>query len=64
KFCYLVALNKKFLTQLASYLLRQIEQVLSEIGIKLRANKKCAVRRIFYLAQAIWPSKLFTATAQ
>ncbi|RZM73059.1 hypothetical protein C3B51_21395, partial [Pseudoalteromonas rubra] len=34
-FCYLVVLNEKFLTQLASYLLRQIEQVLSEIGIIL-----------------------------
>ncbi|MBE0348041.1 hypothetical protein PPEP_a3137 [Pseudoalteromonas peptidolytica F12-50-A1] len=34
KFCYLVVLNKKFLTPLASDLLLQIEQVLSLIGIK------------------------------
>ncbi|RXF06608.1 hypothetical protein D9603_01520 [Pseudoalteromonas sp. PS5] len=34
KFCYLVVLNKKFLTPLASGLLLQIEQVLSLIGIK------------------------------
>nr|WP_249364699.1 hypothetical protein [Pseudoalteromonas rubra] len=33
KFRYLVALNEKFLTPLAAYLLLQIEQVLSEIGI-------------------------------
>ncbi|NLR15944.1 hypothetical protein EAG18_10195 [Pseudoalteromonas sp. J010] len=33
KFCYLVVLNKKFLTLLASDLLLQIEQVLSQIGI-------------------------------
>ncbi|MBD0784112.1 hypothetical protein FX995_20785 [Pseudoalteromonas flavipulchra] len=33
KFCYLVVLNKKFLTQLASDLLLQIEQVLRLIGI-------------------------------
>ncbi|ASD69354.1 hypothetical protein B1L02_20905 [Pseudoalteromonas piscicida] len=33
KFCYLVALNEKFLTQLASDLLLQIEQVLRLIGI-------------------------------
>ncbi len=33
KFCYLAILNEKFLTPLASYLLRQIERVLSEIGI-------------------------------
>ncbi|RRS07422.1 hypothetical protein EAG18_16855 [Pseudoalteromonas sp. J010] len=30
KFCYLVVLNKKFLTLLASDLLLQIEQVLSQ----------------------------------
>ncbi|TMP29527.1 hypothetical protein CWB99_07910 [Pseudoalteromonas rubra] len=35
KFCYLVVLNEKFLTPLASYLLLQIEQVLSEIGITM-----------------------------
>ncbi|NUZ09630.1 hypothetical protein HUZ36_02430 [Pseudoalteromonas sp. McH1-7] len=34
-FCYLVALNKKFLTLLASDLLLLIEQVLSQIGIIL-----------------------------
>ncbi|ASD65617.1 hypothetical protein B1L02_00180 [Pseudoalteromonas piscicida] len=33
KFCYLVVLNEKFLTQLASDLLLQIEQVLRLIGI-------------------------------
>ena len=33
KFCYLVVLNKKFLTQLASDLIPQIEQVLSQNGI-------------------------------
>ncbi|MBE0345839.1 hypothetical protein PPEP_a0808 [Pseudoalteromonas peptidolytica F12-50-A1] len=33
KFCYLFVLNKKFLTLLASGLLLQIEQVLSQIGI-------------------------------
>ncbi len=33
KFCYLVVLNKKFLTLLASNLLPQIEQVLMRIGI-------------------------------
>ncbi|NLR15134.1 hypothetical protein F9Y84_10700 [Pseudoalteromonas peptidolytica] len=33
KFCYLVVLNEKFLTLLASDLLLQIEQVLSQIGI-------------------------------
>ncbi|MBE0375675.1 hypothetical protein PFLA_b0573 [Pseudoalteromonas flavipulchra NCIMB 2033 = ATCC BAA-314] len=33
KFCYLVVLNEKFLTQLASDLLLQIEQVLRQIGI-------------------------------
>ncbi|RRS08346.1 hypothetical protein EAG18_12850 [Pseudoalteromonas sp. J010] len=33
KFCYLVILNEKFLTLLASDLLLQIEQVLSQIGI-------------------------------
>ncbi|RXF05595.1 hypothetical protein D9603_03670 [Pseudoalteromonas sp. PS5] len=36
KFCYLVVLNNKFLTLLASDLLLQIEQVLSQIGITLR----------------------------
>ncbi|RXF05944.1 hypothetical protein D9603_02800 [Pseudoalteromonas sp. PS5] len=35
KFCYLVVLNKKFLTLLASDLLLQIEQVLSQIGIRI-----------------------------
>ncbi|MBE0346103.1 hypothetical protein PPEP_a1128 [Pseudoalteromonas peptidolytica F12-50-A1] len=34
KFRYLVVLNKKFLTLLASDLLLQIEQVLSQIGIR------------------------------
>ncbi|WP_223192217.1 hypothetical protein [Pseudoalteromonas piscicida] len=34
KFCYLVVLNEKFLTQLASDLFLQIEQVLRLIGIK------------------------------
>ncbi|MBE0347363.1 hypothetical protein PPEP_a1804 [Pseudoalteromonas peptidolytica F12-50-A1] len=33
KFCYLVVLNKKFLTLLASNLLLQIEQVLNQICI-------------------------------
>ncbi len=33
KFCYLVVLNDKFLTQLASDIIPQIEQVLSQIGI-------------------------------
>ncbi|RRS10681.1 hypothetical protein EAG18_01250 [Pseudoalteromonas sp. J010] len=33
KFCYLVVLNKKFLTRLASGLLPQIEQVIRQIGI-------------------------------
>ncbi|MBE0345542.1 hypothetical protein PPEP_a0439 [Pseudoalteromonas peptidolytica F12-50-A1] len=33
KFCYLVVLNKKFLTRLALDLLLQIEQVLSQMGI-------------------------------
>ncbi|MBE0347636.1 hypothetical protein PPEP_a2136 [Pseudoalteromonas peptidolytica F12-50-A1] len=33
KFCYLVVLNEKFLTLLASDLFLQIEQVLSQIGI-------------------------------
>ncbi|ATD09343.1 hypothetical protein PPIS_b0123 [Pseudoalteromonas piscicida] len=36
KFCYLVVLNDKFLTQLASDLIPQIEQVLSQIGIIIR----------------------------
>ncbi|RRS10283.1 hypothetical protein EAG18_01630 [Pseudoalteromonas sp. J010] len=36
KFCYLVVLNEKFLTLLASDLLLQIEQVLSQIGIMVR----------------------------
>ncbi|NLR16235.1 hypothetical protein F9Y84_16425 [Pseudoalteromonas peptidolytica] len=40
KFCYLVVLNKKFLTLLASDLLLQIEQVLSQIGIVLLHNFK------------------------
>ncbi|MBE0346699.1 hypothetical protein PPEP_a2801 [Pseudoalteromonas peptidolytica F12-50-A1] len=35
KFCYLVILNKKFLTQLASDLLLKIEQILSLIGISI-----------------------------
>ncbi|RRS06694.1 hypothetical protein EAG18_21030 [Pseudoalteromonas sp. J010] len=35
KFCYLVVLNKKFLTLLASDLLLQIEQVLSQIDIRM-----------------------------
>ncbi|MBE0346996.1 hypothetical protein PPEP_a3975 [Pseudoalteromonas peptidolytica F12-50-A1] len=39
KFCYLVVLNEKFLTLLASDLLLQIEQVLSQIGIMLM--KQC-----------------------
>ncbi|MBE0348909.1 hypothetical protein PPEP_b0770 [Pseudoalteromonas peptidolytica F12-50-A1] len=34
KFCYLVVLNKKFLTLFASDLLLQIEQVLSQVGIR------------------------------
>ncbi|RRS07126.1 hypothetical protein EAG18_18785 [Pseudoalteromonas sp. J010] len=34
KISYLVVLNKKFFTLLASDLLLQIEQVLSQIGIK------------------------------
>ncbi|ASD66680.1 hypothetical protein B1L02_06380 [Pseudoalteromonas piscicida] len=33
KFCYLVVLNEKFLTQLAPDLFLQIEQVLRLIGI-------------------------------
>ncbi|AXQ99034.1 hypothetical protein D0N37_15780 [Pseudoalteromonas piscicida] len=41
KFCYLVALNEKFLTQLASDLLLQIEQVLRLIGITLSVNALC-----------------------
>ncbi|MBE0348884.1 hypothetical protein PPEP_b0740 [Pseudoalteromonas peptidolytica F12-50-A1] len=36
KFYYLVVLNEKFLTLLASDLLLQIEQVLSQIGITIR----------------------------
>ncbi|PAX99295.1 hypothetical protein CKO50_21975 [Pseudoalteromonas sp. HM-SA03] len=36
KFCYSVVLNEKFLTQLASDLLLQIEQVLRLIGITTR----------------------------
>ena len=36
KFCYLVVLNKKFLTQLASDLLPQIEQVLMRVDINYR----------------------------
>ncbi|RZM73347.1 hypothetical protein C3B51_20770, partial [Pseudoalteromonas rubra] len=40
KFCYLVVLNEKFLTLLASYLLLQIEQVLSEIGITFMTTGK------------------------
>ncbi|MBE0345145.1 hypothetical protein PPEP_a3503 [Pseudoalteromonas peptidolytica F12-50-A1] len=39
KFCYLVVLNKKFLTLLASDLLLQIEQVLSQIGISCAKQK-------------------------
>ncbi|MBE0344582.1 hypothetical protein PPEP_a4099 [Pseudoalteromonas peptidolytica F12-50-A1] len=38
-FCYLVVLNEKFLTQLASDLLLQIEQVLRLIGIILELSK-------------------------
>ncbi|PAY02567.1 hypothetical protein CKO50_04135 [Pseudoalteromonas sp. HM-SA03] len=40
KFCDLVVLNEKFLTQLASDLLLQIEQVLRLIGIYLYTIEK------------------------
>ncbi|NLR14112.1 hypothetical protein EAG18_16290 [Pseudoalteromonas sp. J010] len=40
KFCYLVVLNEKFLTLLASDLLLQIEQVLSQIGITFTEKRK------------------------
>ncbi|RZG08558.1 hypothetical protein EXT48_02755 [Pseudoalteromonas sp. CO348] len=36
KFCYLFVLNETFLTQLASDLLLQIEQVLRQVGITTR----------------------------
>ncbi|RXF05323.1 hypothetical protein D9603_03850 [Pseudoalteromonas sp. PS5] len=37
RFCYFVVLNKKFITQLMSDLLLQIEQVFRPIGITLHA---------------------------
>ncbi|MBD0782735.1 hypothetical protein FX995_13565 [Pseudoalteromonas flavipulchra] len=40
KFCDLVVLNEKFLTQLASDLLLQIERVLRLIGIYLYSIEK------------------------
>ncbi|AXR02706.1 hypothetical protein D0511_12010 [Pseudoalteromonas piscicida] len=39
RFCYLVILNKKPLTQLASDLLLQIEQVLRQTGVIVRLCK-------------------------
>ncbi|AXQ96703.1 hypothetical protein D0N37_02155 [Pseudoalteromonas piscicida] len=44
KICYLVVLNKKFLTQLASGSLLQIKQVLRQIGIGAFASSANTVR--------------------
>ncbi|RRS10000.1 hypothetical protein EAG18_03455 [Pseudoalteromonas sp. J010] len=41
KICYLVVLNKKFLTLLASDLLLQIEQALSQIGKRDQSEPHC-----------------------
>ncbi|AXQ97785.1 hypothetical protein D0N37_08485 [Pseudoalteromonas piscicida] len=47
KFCYLVVLNEKFLTQLASDLFLQIEQVLRLIGIRSNSNKEKALPTLY-----------------
>ncbi|NSY32745.1 hypothetical protein DS891_03895 [Pseudoalteromonas sp. JC28] len=48
KFCYLVILNKKFLTRLASDLLLQIEQVLRLIGITRIGIQKSHTRSMAF----------------
>ncbi|USE69043.1 hypothetical protein CTT31_07905 [Pseudoalteromonas maricaloris] len=53
KFCYLVILNEKFLTQLASDLLLQIEQVLRLIGITDVTDCNAQKSALLYPLQAV-----------
>ncbi|RRS09654.1 hypothetical protein EAG18_05810 [Pseudoalteromonas sp. J010] len=59
KIRYLVVLNKKFLTLLASDLLLQIEQVLSQIGISMSLS-----RRYWFFVSVVYISALGINTGE
>ncbi|RXF05316.1 hypothetical protein D9603_03810 [Pseudoalteromonas sp. PS5] len=59
KIRYLVVLNKKFLMLLASDLLLQIEQVLSQIGISMSLS-----RRYWFFVSVVYISALGINTGE